>query len=78
MLVEVQILHMKFHLSLILLFLVGIYGSVTAQQTTTTAPKYSNEFLQIGVGADALGQSNAVVASTEENGLLFTVVPKLF
>ena len=65
MLVEVQILHMKFHLSLILLFLAGIYGSVTAQQTTTTAPKYSNEFLQIGVGADALGQSNAVVASTE-------------
>ena len=28
------------------------------------APKYSNEFLQIGVGADALGLSNAVVAST--------------
>lgn len=29
------------------------------------APKYSNEFLQIGVGADALGRSNAVVASVE-------------
>ncbi|MBI2258767.1 MAG: hypothetical protein HYU67_07695 [Flavobacteriia bacterium] len=29
------------------------------------APKYSNEFLQIGVGADALGRSNAVVASIE-------------
>lgn len=28
------------------------------------APKYSNEFLQIGVGADALGMSNAVVAKT--------------
>ena len=65
MLVEVQILPMKFHFSLILLFFVGVYGSINAQQTTTTAPKYSNEFLQIGVGADALGQSNAVVASTE-------------
>ena len=28
------------------------------------APKYSNEFLAIGVGADALGLSNAVVAQT--------------
>ncbi len=28
------------------------------------APKYSNEFLAIGVGADALGMSNAVIAST--------------
>lgn len=28
------------------------------------APKYSNEFLQIGVGADALGNGNAVVAQT--------------
>ncbi len=28
------------------------------------APKYSNEFLQIGIGADALGMSNAVIAST--------------
>lgn len=31
----------------------------------TVAPKYSNEFLSIGVGADALGFGNAVVASTE-------------
>ena len=30
----------------------------------TIAPKYSNEFLQIGVSADALGMSNAVVAKT--------------
>jgi len=29
------------------------------------APKYSNEFLAIGVGADALGLSNAVVAQTQ-------------
>ncbi len=30
----------------------------------TVAPKYSNEFLNIGVGADALGMGNAVVANT--------------
>ncbi len=65
MLLEVQILPMKFHFYYIILFVVGCVGSLSAQQTTTTAPKYSNEFLQIGVGADALGQSNAVVASTE-------------
>jgi hypothetical protein len=29
------------------------------------APKYSNEFLQIGIGAEALGRSNAVVASID-------------
>lgn len=31
---------------------------------STVAPKYSNEFLAIGIGADALGLSNAVVAQT--------------
>lgn len=31
-----------------------------------TAPKYSNEFLNIGVGARALGMSGAVVASTND------------
>lgn len=65
MLVDVQILPMKFLFSLIFLFCASLFSCVFAQQTTTTAPKYSNEFLQIGVGADALGQSNAVVASTE-------------
>ncbi|MCG8574396.1 MAG: hypothetical protein MI810_05875 [Flavobacteriales bacterium] len=30
------------------------------------APKYSNEFLSIGVGADALGMSNAVVAGVDD------------
>lgn len=34
-------------------------------QESTIAPKYSNEFLQIGVGADALGMSNAVVAKSD-------------
>ncbi len=39
-----------------------------AQDTSpseTVAPKYSNEFLSIGVGADALGQGNAVVAQSD-------------
>ncbi len=30
------------------------------------APKYSNEFLQIGVGADALGKGNAMTAQTDD------------
>ena len=34
----------------------------TFQIVYSQAPKYSNEFLQIGVGAKALGMSNASVA----------------
>ena len=37
----------------------------TFAQSQTITPKYSNEFLAIGVGADALGQGNAVVAQTD-------------
>ncbi len=33
-------------------------------QDDNVAPKYSNEFLAIGIGADALGMGNAVVANT--------------
>ncbi len=33
-------------------------------QESTIAPKYSNEFLSVGIGADALGLGNAVVAQT--------------
>ncbi len=36
----------------------------TTSPSSTVAPKYSNEFLQIGVGADALGLGNSVVAQT--------------
>ncbi len=32
--------------------------------SSTVAPKYSNDFLSIGLGADALGMANAVVAQT--------------
>jgi hypothetical protein len=38
--------------------------SVLYAQDETIAPKYSNEFLSIGVGADALGMGNATVAQT--------------
>jgi hypothetical protein len=49
-----------------------VYLSITAffctsyltAQDGTVAPKYSNEFLSIGVGADALGLANSVVAQT--------------
>ncbi|TNE54454.1 MAG: hypothetical protein EP338_07645 [Bacteroidetes bacterium] len=34
-------------------------------QEDKVAPKYSNEFLQIGIGADALGRGNSVVASSK-------------
>jgi hypothetical protein len=46
-----------------LLFLLsfGIFASANAQ-----APKYSNEFLNIGVGARALGMSNAYVTSVND------------
>lgn len=37
------------------------FNSLRAQDL---APKYSNEFLSIGIGADALGLGNAVVAQT--------------
>ena len=38
--------------------------ATTSNLTETIAPKYSNEFLAIGVGADALGLGNSVVAQT--------------
>lgn len=51
---------MKISLSAVLVFL---FGNLAIAQSSL-APKYSNEFLAIGVGADALGLSNAVVAQT--------------
>lgn len=47
----------------LLLICFSIHQSFIAQNQSS-APKYSNEFLQIGIGADALGMSNAVVAKT--------------
>jgi hypothetical protein len=40
-------------------------------QEGTLAPKYSNEFLSIGVGADALAQGNAFVAQTSGASSIF-------
>ena len=45
-----------------------ILGVLLATQVfaQTNAPKYSNEFLSIGVSARALGMSNSVVASVND------------
>lgn len=39
-------------------------AGIAIAQDGSVAPKYSNEFLAIGVGADALGLANSVVAQT--------------
>lgn len=51
---------MRFCSGLILLFL------CTSHKLSAQAPKYSNEFLSIGVGARALGMSKAQVASVND------------
>ena len=48
-----------------LLCMTTAYAQETTSPSETVAPKYSNEFLAIGVGADALGKGNAVVAQTD-------------
>ena len=52
---------MNIKLSLSIVATLLIQSAVKAQ----VAPKYSNEFLQIGIGADALGMSNSVVAKID-------------
>lgn len=47
------------------LFLAGLLGSSNGAYAQS-APKYSNEFLSIGVGARAFGMANSVVASTSD------------
>ena len=46
---------------LLILFVSNFYG-----QSSSSTPKYSNEFLNIGVGARALGMSNSIIASTND------------
>ncbi len=46
---------------LLILFII-----ITSYQLNAQAPKYSNEFLAIGVGARALAMSNSVVASNND------------
>jgi len=48
---------------LFILFAILLHRGLSLAQNV--APKYSNEFLQIGIGADALGLSNAVVAGID-------------
>ena len=47
-----------------LFFLILVIGSV--ELFAQSAPKFSNEFLSIGVGARALGMSNAYVTSVND------------
>src|SRR4051812_893524 len=47
-----------------LIVLFTIVCSLASFAQSSLAPKYSNEFLSIGVSAEALGLSNAVVAQT--------------
>lgn len=51
---------LKIKLSILILF------SVVLSFAQTSAPKYSNEFLSIGVGARALGMSNSNVTSVND------------
>ena len=48
-----------------LFFTVGIF-SFLSSLGQISAPKYSNEFLSIGVGARALGMSNSVVSNVSD------------
>src|SRR3989338_1065036 len=54
--------HFSMRISFLTALSLLIVNTTFAQ--SDVAPKYSNEFLAIGVGADALGLSNAVVAQT--------------
>jgi len=42
------------------------FSTVLGQEESTNAPKYSNEFLQIGVGARALALGNSLVAGVND------------
>lgn len=51
---------------LYIFFTITAYQGVTQNTSDTKARKYSNEFLAIGVGARALGMSNASVVSVND------------
>lgn len=54
---------MKFNFTSIITALFLIISTIASAQSDV-APKYSNEFLAIGIGADALGLGNSVVAQS--------------
>ena len=60
-------MHMKntSKVSLLLIFFASFFTTLNAQDETNT-PKYSNEFLQIGVGARAYAMGNATVANVND------------
>lgn len=64
-----MIFKLKIKQFLLLILLIGTI-LVNAQEKGI-APKYSNEFLQIGVGADALARGNAVVAGVDGSTALY-------
>ena len=64
-----MIFKLKIKQFLLLILLIGTI-LVNAQEKGI-APKYSNEFLQIGVGADALGRGNAIVAGVDGSTALY-------
>jgi hypothetical protein len=47
-------------------FFICLNSYLSFSQTNDITPKYSNEFLAIGVSAQALGLSNAVVAGVDD------------
>ncbi len=49
-----------------ILFIIIVSVMLNDLNAQTTAPKYSNEFLSIGISARALGMSNSVVASVKD------------
>ncbi|NOQ75221.1 MAG: PorV/PorQ family protein [Crocinitomix sp.] len=51
---------------LCLISLFAFVGHFSFSQDNDVTPKYSNEFLSIGVGANALGLSNSVVAGVDD------------
>lgn len=50
----------------ILIVCLSFSAFLYAQETTSLAPKYSNEFFQLGIGGKAMGMSNSVVASVDD------------
>ena len=47
-------------------FVVCILGLFNQNVLAQTTPKYSNEFLSIGVGARSFGMANSVVATVDD------------
>lgn len=50
----------------VIMVLIGLVVTTISWSQNFNAPKYSNEFMNIGIGARALGMSNAVVTSTND------------